>query len=195
MIIYKITNILNNKVYIGLTVQNLNDRFKQHLNGVNSGSNCQLHRAIRKYGVENFKVEKICRCNSIDKMKKLEILFIKKFNSFENGYNMTSGGDGCTDYWKGKKHKQSTKDLMKIKMIGNDNAKFRVNFVKVDLLDSDGKIIKTFNSIKEAADELKIKCPSDITSYCRGYKKSFNKGFIFRYSNRKYKTKNDENHT
>lgn len=199
MIIYKITNKLNGKVYIGLTKYTEIERFNSHIREALKGCNYRLHQAIRKYGVDNFEVEKICKCSSKQSMKKAEILFIKKFNSFDfsKGYNMTNGGDGVSngvsEYWKGKNHKESSKNIMKIKMIGNDNAKFRTNFVKVNLLDLDGKILKTFKSIKEAADDLEIKCPSDISAFCRGYKKSFQKGYIFRYSGRRYKSKNDEN--
>src|SRR5690349_19340198 len=97
--LYIITNTINKKVYIGITTQTLNERWKSHLRDANNRVPFDLHRAIRKLGKENFEIRKICDCSSIDKMKELEIRFISKFDSFRNGYNMTPGGDGCSGYW------------------------------------------------------------------------------------------------
>jgi group I intron endonuclease len=97
MIIYKITNILNGKIYIGYTTLSILIRFKTHVNKSKSGSDFLLHKAIRKYGVENFTIEQICECKNFKGLKRMEIFFIKKFNSFykyNKGYNMTKGGDG-----------------------------------------------------------------------------------------------------
>lgn len=58
MFIYKITNNLNNKIYIGQTSRTIAERFLEHINAANKGTlNTHLCRAMRKYGVENFKVE------------------------------------------------------------------------------------------------------------------------------------------
>ena len=77
-------------------------------------------------------------------------------------------------------------------MKGNKNGSFRTNFVKVDLLDSEGNVLKTYNSTKEAAEDLGIKSKSDISNFCRGNKKSFNKGYIFRYNGRSYNSKSNK---
>ena len=57
--IYKITNKINNKVYIGQTINSLEKRFKQHLSEAKQGKNCRLHSAIRKYGIDAFVIEPI----------------------------------------------------------------------------------------------------------------------------------------
>lgn len=186
--VYIIRNKINSKVYIGITSRTLEKRFKQHLQLAKRGERFQLYKAIREYGKENFYIEQICECKTKEASKKLEKFYINKFDSFEKGYNMTIGGSG-TDYWLGAKHKESTKLLISKKLRGNSNSKFRKNFVKIEQLDSDGNVISIFDSVKEAAEANDIKSPSDISSYCRGGKKSFSKGFIFRYASRKYKTK------
>lgn len=94
MIIYKITNKINNKQYVGLTEKSIIERFEQHIKLSKNGK-YYLHNAIKKYGKDNFIIEEIEKCNSIDELKQREIYWIKKLNSkTPNGYNMTDGGDG-----------------------------------------------------------------------------------------------------
>lgn len=89
-IIYKITNLVNNKVYIGQTERTLNIRWKQH----RYCKGCKyLHNAILKYGVENFKVEEIERV-PIKDLNEREIYWIASYNSTDRtvGYNILKGG-------------------------------------------------------------------------------------------------------
>ena len=69
MIIYKITNLINGKKYIGQTVNSVEKRFNDHSNPNND---CYLGRAIRKYGKENFKVELVCKANSLKELNERE---------------------------------------------------------------------------------------------------------------------------
>lgn len=96
MIIYKITNLINNKIYIGLTKTSLKLRWQRHYGDAKRCKTRLLQLAIRKYGQENFKIEEIDRANSLEELSKLEKFYIKKYNSqdWNIGYNMTSGGDG-----------------------------------------------------------------------------------------------------
>lgn len=89
-IIYKITNKVNNKVYIGQTRYTLEFRWRQHQH---KKDNTHFHNAIRKYGPENFSVEVLEECDYEDLNSK-EIFYIAKYNSFAEGYNLTLGGDG-----------------------------------------------------------------------------------------------------
>jgi len=94
--IYKITNIVNGNIYIGKTINNINDRWKEHIYSAISkdkDGNCPLHCAIRKYGKENFLIELIDRCEDFDSSNK-EKYWIKYYDSYNNGYNATLGGDG-----------------------------------------------------------------------------------------------------
>lgn len=96
MIIYKITNIINNKVYIGLTTNSLEFRWKQHLRELKRpGQDRHLYLSMKKYGIENFKIEEIDKANSLDELGELERYYIKLYqsNNRDKGYNMTAGGD------------------------------------------------------------------------------------------------------
>ena len=93
--IYKITNRINDKVYIGKTLQSIHVRFKEHCKDAfrNRNEKRPLYAAMRKYGIENFEI-KLIEEVSIDKLSEREIYWIEHFNSYYNGYNATKGGDG-----------------------------------------------------------------------------------------------------
>jgi group I intron endonuclease len=99
-VIYKATNTVNGKIYIGQTVRRLSYRRKIHIrNAFVDKSNTYFHRSIRKHGRENFVWEIIEYCNSADEMNDMEFHYIKQYNSFKpGGYNMTYGGDGTSGY-------------------------------------------------------------------------------------------------
>jgi group I intron endonuclease len=97
MDVYKITNLVNKKVYIGIT-NNYLVRWKYHKRNrvpTSKEYNKVLYSAFRKYGIENFKFELIQQNLSIEEGKKLEIKLIKELKtlSHEHGYNITKGGD------------------------------------------------------------------------------------------------------
>lgn len=90
--IYKITNKINNKVYIGQTVQNENKRWYHHLEDAKLGSQLKFHKALNKYGKDNFNWEIIEEVpNEI--LNGREIYWINFYNSYKDGYNSTPGGD------------------------------------------------------------------------------------------------------
>lgn len=91
--IYKITNKLNNKVYIGQS-NNIQRRFEEHKY---QEKNSAIHNAIKKYGLENFNFEIIEEC-SLEELDEKEIFWIKYYNSFEDGYNLTLGGQARCFY-------------------------------------------------------------------------------------------------
>lgn len=93
MIIYKVTNNVNNKVYVGKTVYSLETRKSQHIRDAKK-SKFYFHNAIRKYGIDNFLWEILYECNCKHELNTKEIKFIQQFNSFGSGYNMTKGGEG-----------------------------------------------------------------------------------------------------
>lgn len=91
--IYLITNLINNKKYVGKTVQALQQRFNMHcVEG--SNKNCFLHNAIKKYGRENFKIELLERVED-DCWVEKERFYIKLLNTHYScgGYNISWGGD------------------------------------------------------------------------------------------------------
>ena len=102
MIIYKVTNKENNKVYIGKTVRELKVRKWAHYDSArNLGSETNFHRALMKYPKESFVWEIIGTANTEDELNQMEIDFIKEYDSFRNGYNMSEGGTGGLTYKKG----------------------------------------------------------------------------------------------
>lgn len=107
-IVYKITNTVNNKIYIGLTNKSLQKRWKTHCNSAFSKNDpCVFHKAIRKYGEDSFKKEILESDLTEDEAKEKEIFYIKKFNSYYlngYGYNMTFGGE-INSHLKGEKSK------------------------------------------------------------------------------------------
>lgn len=94
--IYKITNIVNNKVYIGQTTKTVEARWKQHKHSSVS-KKYALYYAMRKYGIDNFKIETLEQCDNKDLDEK-EIEWIAFYNSYREGYNMTLGGSGASNY-------------------------------------------------------------------------------------------------
>lgn len=93
--IYKITNKINGKFYIGkhkYTGPGLDPKYM--------GSGVQIKNAIRKYGKENFVVELLDICDSNDDANVKERYWIEHFDAFNNrnSYNMSSGGDGNVPY-------------------------------------------------------------------------------------------------
>jgi group I intron endonuclease len=97
--IYKITNLINNKNYIGQSI-NIQRRLGEHkyrpFNEKDDGYNTPLYKAIRKYGLENFSFDIIEEC-SPDQLNAKEIFWIQHYNSYiknGKGYNLTRGGDG-----------------------------------------------------------------------------------------------------
>lgn len=101
--IYCITNLINGKQYVGKTTQSVNKRFKEHCSDCKK-ERCEkrpLYNAMNKYGIENFKVEKLIQCDP-EELDTYEKLFIDKLDTYKNGYNATKGGDGSIlfDYQK-----------------------------------------------------------------------------------------------
>jgi len=90
MIIYKILNKINNKIYIGQTTRSVKDRMEEHCKPYNKS---YLSKAIRKYGKDNFQIDELEMTASIEKMNELEKYYIVMFNSKSpNGYNVLEGG-------------------------------------------------------------------------------------------------------
>ena len=91
--IYKITNNINDKIYIGQTNYTLSERLHQHYldSKKQHRKNRPLYQAINKYGIENFSIELIEETNN---PLEREIYWIEYYGSFKNGYNATMGGNG-----------------------------------------------------------------------------------------------------
>ena len=90
--IYKIVNNVNDKIYIGQTRTTIELRWKKHINRFkNEGCRRGIYGAFAKYGLEHFYIEELCSCSVTD-LDDLEIFYINKYNTYNNGYNLTIGG-------------------------------------------------------------------------------------------------------
>jgi hypothetical protein len=106
--VYKIINLINGKIYIGVhKTNNLDDNYM--------GSGVNIKRAIKKYGIQNFKKEYIAIFNSADEMFDLEFMLVNEdFVKSGNTYNIVTGGNGGFDYvnnvyWTTDKHTEHGK--------------------------------------------------------------------------------------
>ena len=99
-IIYKATNLINGKMYVGKTIKKLRERKSAHKHEAsNCNDNRYFHKAIRKYGFENFKWEVIDYALSEEISFNMEKYYIKKLKTKAPiGYNLTDGGEGVSGY-------------------------------------------------------------------------------------------------
>lgn len=93
MIIYKVQNKITNKVYIGQTVNSLEQRKNEHIK-FSKTKNTHFLNALRSYGERNFTWEVIDTAKTKEELNEKEIKYIQEYNSIENGYNMIEGGTG-----------------------------------------------------------------------------------------------------
>lgn len=116
--IYKVTNLVNGKVYIGQSVDPIK-RILQHIN-VRSKQGYLLNYAVKKYGIDNFLFEVIKSEVPIEQINECEIQCIKEHNCKNpNGYNLTDGGEGI----QGHSHTQETKNKMRLVRLGKKPSK------------------------------------------------------------------------
>lgn len=104
--IYKITNKINGKCYIGQSInieERLNSYKKRAFNQNHIDYNMTIYKVIRKYGIESFTFEAIEECDKKD-LDNREVYWINFFNSYYNGYNCTFGGRGNNSGINGSKH-------------------------------------------------------------------------------------------
>ena len=95
MIIYKSTNKITGKIYIGQTILTLEKRIKNHLIESKTNKKRPFLTSLKKYGSDNFTFETIDSANNLDELNDKEIYWINYYNSVSpNGYNITGGGQG-----------------------------------------------------------------------------------------------------
>lgn len=146
MWIYKITNIQNNKVYIGQTIRPIQDRFHRHINdALNNILDTHFARAIRKYGKDNFIIEQIDQAQTQDELNKKEQYWIQYYNSVQNGYNETDAIFKCggnTYQSKTEKEMEVIKEKIRQTKLGAKNPMAkkikRINIItnEIDIFDT-----------------------------------------------------------
>lgn len=204
MIIYKMTNKKNGKVYIGQTCRSLDERIREHARH----RFIAIDKAIQKYGIEMFNVEVIDEAKTIDELNEKEIYWIKQFNCIvPNGYNMCNGGDNTIGFHHREESKRKMAESKSKMFIGENNPFYgkthseeqkkkwsearkglkhltaeqikhlRESAYKVKVLCVEtGEV---FKSIREASLKYNIK-ETHISRVCRGRRKRTG-GFHWRY--------------
>lgn len=209
--VYKITNDVNGKMYIGQTTKTLAERFAEHRKeaGRRRSIGRPLYDAIRAYGIEHFHIEMI---EETDCPKEREVYWVEYYGTFKNGYNATFGGDGkwYIDYdlvamtYKQTGSMIDTANLLGIcedsvsSILRIKNEQIRssaeVSIEKcskaVNMFDLNGIYLKTFISIADAARYLAdnkltngswLTIKPHISDVCKGKRKSA-AGFKWSYA-------------
>ena len=119
--VYIHTNKINNKAYIGITSRRLSERWGNNGRGYRKEQPI-FHRAIKKYGWDNFEHVIWADELSEEEAKHIEVLLIalfktncKRYNRPSYGYNSTDGGEG----WLGGHHSEETKEIMRDQKMGH----------------------------------------------------------------------------
>jgi group I intron endonuclease len=193
--IYKITNTINNKIYIGKTLQTIEKRWSEHCRDFikSSEEKRPLYSAMNKYGIENFSVEEVEECSSEEALDR-EKYWIEYYGSFKNGYNATLGGDGrpYLDYDLIYRTYQSVKSVEKTSKLCNCDSHsvgkvltfFNIsheerrknsdsqNWKPIARLNKKtGEILEVFDSIKKAEKKYP-NTNKHISAVCKGKRKS-----------------------
>ena len=201
--LYKITNLVNQKVYIGKTYIGYLNRWERHIKDYKSklDIDTKFARAVRKYGREAFKVELLLKVESGD-LEQLEIEYIKKYDSYHNGYNSTLGGDGycqinldedevvklydagySVNYIALEFGTKTTRSISKI-LKGHGRAVSGQTVERVKQFNKAGELINEFESKRQAWNWLQENYKSDIrrcTAYYYIKKASETCGIAFGY--------------
>ena len=179
MFIYKITNIINNKVYVGQTTETLEKRFKRHMGYQKNSNDTKFYRAVKKYGVENFRIDLIEEVETQEELNIREEYWIRELDSVERGYNsyyggFASGGDTLSEH----PNLENIKEKIRTTKLGGNNP----NSTKLKCIDLDTGIEYSFNSMAECQREMSIPRHDIISRRCRGeIKKPYKNRYMFEY--------------
>jgi len=117
MIIYRTTNLINQKFYVGKDTHNNPNYY---------GSGKRLKLAIKKYGIENFKKKVLEVCDTLELLNEREKFWIKELNAISEGYNISLGGDGGDTISNNPRRDEISKKISesnKGKFVGKTNSK------------------------------------------------------------------------
>ena len=181
-VIYKITNLINGKIYIGQTVVTEPQRWQAHIwNAYNNPTNDCLYlcNAIKKYGRQNFKREILEEIDDLEELNNKEIFYIQKFNSTnpEIGYNICIGGKGSVKYSSEEilelyKNTHSIIQVAKILGASKDTISKRLHGIGIETYNKtinqyslSGETIATFSSFSQAKEITKLPLPHIVPKH------------------------------
>jgi group I intron endonuclease len=189
MLIYKATNKLNQKSYIGKTERTIDIRLSEHIKeSKKENITSYFHRALRKYGIDNFELTILAETDNSTDLDNLEIEFIATFNTIKpNGYNITEGGTGGNTYRNLdsdhlKEIIQKSSETRKKNYILNPDRKIRRSEISNDFWNTiyqDDKALEEYgirisNGLRAAWQE-KVLTEEDRLRYSIGQKNRFEK--------------------
>ena len=185
MWIYKITNIQNNKIYIGQTIRPIQNRFHRHINdALNNILDTHFARAIRKHGKNNFIIEQIDQAQTQDELNKKEQYWIQYYNSVQNGYNETDAISKCggnTYQSKTEKEMEVIKEKIRQTKLGAKNPMAK-KIKRINVITNEIDIFDTIISCARACGIKNGK--TSITTRLNGQIKSpYKNTWIFEYYN------------
>lgn len=156
MFIYKITNKINNKMYIGQTIYAIEKRFQRHIrDALSNNLDTHLSRAIRKYGKDAFIVEEIDTANTQEELNEKEHYYIHYYNTLQKGYNETDSIAKCggnTYAGRTKEKMDITKEKLSQGKMGGKNPRARL--VKCKNINTQEELhFKSFSEMKEYFNE------------------------------------------
>lgn len=187
MFIYKISNTVNNKVYIGQSIRPVEERFKRHINDAMNGVlDTHFARAIRLYGPDKFHIEIIDTAASQEELTQKEHDYIVKYNSVEDGYNETDAISKCG----GNTYKSKTEEEMNVikekireTKLGGKNP--HAAGVKCKNVETEQELF--FDSMAECAKFFGKDNHQFISRRCRGTIKNLYEGkWMFAYKDAEY---------
>lgn len=199
--IYKVTNTVNGKVYIGQTTRDVPSRWKNHLSDARypkQQDHSILHKAMRKYGESVFTIDELEQCDN-DILDEREQYWIQQYDSVNAGYNISLGGKGykkCLDddilrLWEQGKSFVEIADILSVHMetvsrilkrYGIEHRPQQIQPNAVHQYTLDGEYIQSFPSVCAASSYLGIRGSGGIRSvcigrnrHCHGYRWSYDK--------------------
>lgn len=201
--IYLIDNDINDKVYIGKTLTTISERYSKHIydakNYIRNSS--AIHNAMRKYGYEHFHIHQVEECTK-EEVSQREIYWISYYDSYNNGYNLTPGGDGnpkydyniiYTKFQQGKSQKEiaqelgcdkhtitralRTFDLSNEEMQKHKYGNRKKSIIQIDI--NTNKILKQFPSMTAAA-EYEGCSVAMMSLVCSGKRKLLNRDYTYK---------------
>lgn len=189
MFIYKITNTINDKVYIGQTIRPIQERFHRHINdAMNNILDTHLARAIRLYGPDKFLIEIIDTALTQEELTQKEHDYIIQYNSIEKGYNETDAVSKCggnTYKNKSENERNEIKEKIRQTKLGGKNP----NAAKIKCRNIETQVELFFDSMAECATYFHKDNHQFISRRCRGEVNNLYEGkWEFAYQDQEYNT-------
>ena len=192
-LIYKVTNKITNDIYIGQSINPIEDRWKRHCNdALNYVKDTHFARAIRLYGPDAFTVELLDdTATSQEELTEKEHYYIQLYNAMTNGYNETDATYKCG----GNTYLNKTPEEMKIikeklssSKTGGKNPNSRG--IKCKNIKTNEELF--FNSMAEGAKYFSMTSHQPISRRCRGEINSlYNEEWMFGYQDEEYRNFSD----